>query len=118
MTKALSAGLIALLLLGMRPDQPTSATPTFATQAPEVLFYYSWYYDYDRYNPVGTTNTVNGEMARLRNIYPGNTFSATPAWGLHEYEYGFFLYFPLAVIYSDLSTSLTVNKPDSTASQR
>lgn len=101
MKKALSAGLIALML-AVWPSQPTTATPPPATQATvKALFLYTWYYDYDAYDPVGTVNTVNAEMTRLRNAYPNYTFSAMPAWGLHEYEYGFFLFFPMVTIYSD-----------------
>jgi hypothetical protein len=101
MKKALSTGLIALLL-ALWPGQPTVATPQPATPATaKVLFYYTWFYDYDGFYPTGTVNTVNAEMARLRSIYPSYVFSATPAWGLHEYEYGFFLFFPMAIIYSN-----------------
>ncbi|MBO9561991.1 MAG: hypothetical protein J7621_04425 [Niastella sp.] len=102
MKKALSLGIITLLL-ALCPGQSITATPQPAAPATsKALFIYTWYYDYDAYYPVGTTNTVNGEMQRLRNANPGYTFSATPAWGLHEYEYGFFLFFPIAIIYSDL----------------
>ncbi len=101
MKKALSLGIITLLL-ALWPSHPGSATPPPATQTPKALFIYTWYYDPDGYDPTGSTNTVNAEMARLRTVHPGYTFSATPAWGLHEYEYGYFFFFPLAIIYSDV----------------
>lgn len=115
MKKALSLGIITLAILFL-PGQKTEATQQETLQAPEKLLYYTWYYDMDATSPVGTENTVNGEMQRLRALHPGYIFTAQPQWPCIEYEYGYLGYF-YAFIYSDLPFALNANNGDSAARQ-
>jgi hypothetical protein len=112
MKKALSLGIMTTLLIVLFSGQKTTATQQPA-QA-EAFINYTWYYDMDGYQPVGTVSTVNAEMQRLRNLHPYYTFSAAPSLGLLEYEYGYFGYV-YAFIYSDLGLSLNANSRDSAA---
>ena len=67
-----------------------------------ALVNYAWYADEDFVYPVGTYSDINAEMSRLRNLFPYNTFSATPFGMLDAYEYGYNEYSNTLIIYSDL----------------
>lgn len=125
MKKALSLGMIVTLLVVLHPSQKiiatqqlppqpqTSPQTTKEQQAKKGFIYYTWYYDQDATVPVGTESTVTTEMSRLRALYSYYTFSATPAWGLHEFEYGYYIYYS-AIIYSDCPfTPMGLNSRDS-----
>lgn len=90
------------LVIFLWPGQSSTAWHQPADAAPAAFFPYTWYYDEDMTQPVGTVATVSAEMDRLRLIYPGNVFSSSYSSGLSAYEYGYYSYYPAAIIYSDL----------------
>jgi hypothetical protein len=67
-----------------------------------ALVNYAWYIDEDFMVPVGTYSDINAEMSRLRDLFPYNTFSATPFGMLNPYEFGYNEYSNTLIIYSDL----------------
>lgn len=83
------------------PDGPKAVPPDTANTS-QALFTYTWYFDQAKNHPTGTVNTVSDEMEFLRDNFAGNIFSSSPSSGLTAYQYGYFYYYPAAVIYSDL----------------
>lgn len=84
--------------------QPASSTSsTFSPREKgSMLVNYDWYYDDELTQPVGAYSDVNTEVVRLRNMFPANVFSTTPTGTTHQYEYGYYQFAPLSIIYSDL----------------
>ena len=64
---------------------------------------YLWFTDIDLTNPTGSFCDIWYEIARLRNSYPGYSFSHLGYAGLNEFEFGFSAPLYFAVIYSDLN---------------
>jgi len=64
--------------------------------------YYIWYTDIDLSNPAGSYCTVWDEITRLRNSFPGYSFSHIGYAGLNDFEYGFSAPYYFVTIYSDL----------------
>ncbi|NII27778.1 hypothetical protein HB364_22030 [Pseudoflavitalea sp. X16] len=95
--------LVIFLCLG----NPSTARHQAANNTSSAFFPYTWYYDVDMNDPVGAVSYVNTEMERLRDIYPGNVFQSSHSSGLREYEYGYFYYYPAAIIWTDLPYALT-----------
>jgi hypothetical protein len=75
-------------------------TPKAETKTTGLL--YLWFLDIDLLDPVGSFSDINTELARLRTLFPGYTFSATPTPGLRAFEFGFYPLLTIAIIYSDL----------------
>jgi hypothetical protein len=70
----------------------------------KVLLSYTWFLDENMTDcPTGTVSAVNTEISRLRNLYPGYIFSASPGFGLSQFEFGYHAIFIDAVIYSNLN---------------
>ena len=109
MKKKLSL-VAATMLMFLWPYHPSTAYHQPETGKPSAFFYYTWYYDDDEQYPTGTVSTINTELELLRNTFSGNVFSSSPSAGLTAYEYGFFLYYPAAIIYSDLPYQLNRNR--------
>lgn len=63
---------------------------------------YLWFTDADLTNPTGTYCDIWYEMERLRNSFPGYSFSHMPYAGLNDFEYGFSNPYYFATIYSNL----------------
>jgi hypothetical protein len=63
---------------------------------------YLWFTDIDLTDPTGTYCDIWYEMERLRNIFPGYSFSHYNYGGLLEFEYGFSSPLYFATIYSNL----------------
>lgn len=103
MTQVAAATLLLCLWIG----QPTTAYTTQEHRTAADFFPYTWYYDADMTEPVGTVSYVNTEMERLRALYPGNVFSSSYSSGLRQFEYGYYYYYPAAIIYTDLPWALT-----------
>lgn len=92
------------ILLGMAflcTHQKIEAGDKVNTRSENKLINYTWYYDPDYTDAVGVVNSLNAELARLRSTYTSNVFSATPAIGLVEYEWGYFNILTTTIIYSD-----------------
>ena len=79
-----------------------TSSPKTPAKHNAALYTYTWYYDPDFVNPVGSVSDINTEINRLRNIYPFNTFSTSPGGVLQGYEWGYYQYSTTAIIYSDL----------------
>lgn len=80
----------------------TSGTPTHAPTPPSAaqennLLWYTWYWDDEGTQPVGTQGPVGQEIARLQTLYPNNSWSSNPFSGSHQYEYGFYAYYMQAI---------------------
>jgi hypothetical protein len=63
---------------------------------------YLWFNDIDLTDPTGSYCDIWYEMQRLRNCYPGYSFSHIGYAGLYEFEFGFSAPLYYATIYSDL----------------
>ncbi|THU39248.1 hypothetical protein FAM09_12095 [Niastella caeni] len=63
---------------------------------------YLWFTDIDLTNPTGSYCDIWYEMQRLRNSFPGYSFSHVHYAGLNEFEFGFSAPLYFATIYSDL----------------
>ena len=63
---------------------------------------YLWFTDIDLTDPAGSYCDVWAEMARLRQSFPGFSFSHVGYAGLLEFEFGFSAPLYFATIYSDL----------------
>jgi hypothetical protein len=63
---------------------------------------YLWYMDIDLTDPTGSYCDIWYEMQRLRNAYPGYSFSHFNYGGLHPFEWGFASPLYFATIFSDL----------------
>lgn len=105
MKKILSAAaLAAILLLQANVLPPKSshlqASGLMSPQEQRRLTY-EWYDDPWFYSFTGSLRTINDELARLRNLYPGYTFSGTPGAGLSGFEWGYYPDYVTAVIYSN-----------------
>lgn len=109
MKKMISLVVVTTLMF-LWPYHPSTAYHQLEKGKPAAFFYYTWYLDEDMQNPTGTESTINTEMERLRDVYSGNVFSSSPSLGLTEYEYGYFMYYPAAIIYSDLPYQLNRNQ--------
>lgn len=84
------------------PNNPSVARHQQVNSAPAAFFNYTWYLDTEMENPVGTVSTVNVEMNRLRNLHPSYVFQSTFTLGLREMEFGYYSYYPAAVIYTNM----------------
>lgn len=91
MKKGFFAAAIAAIVLLQGAALPTRSTVFPAAKAPadKVLLDYSWYSDPDFISFTGQVSTVNTELSRLRSLYSGYVFSATPGTGLTEFEWGY-----------------------------
>lgn len=63
---------------------------------------YWWYNDIDLTDFTGSVTDIWNEMARLRNCFPGMSFSNYNYGGLTEFEYGYSAPLYFATIYSDM----------------
>ena len=63
---------------------------------------YAWYWDIDLTFATGTYCDIWYEMERLRNCFPGNSFSHYNYGGLLQFEFGYSAPLYFATIYSDL----------------
>ncbi|WP_207514004.1 hypothetical protein [Longitalea luteola] len=63
---------------------------------------YLWFTDADLTNPTGTYCDVWYEMERLRNSFPGYSFSHVHYAGLKAFEYGYSAPYYYATIFSNL----------------
>ena len=67
-----------------------------------ILINYTWYSDEDMTDPTGTISDVATELNRLRSNYPSNVFSSVPGGNLYAFEWGYYQFSPVKIIYSDL----------------
>jgi len=67
---------------------------------------YAWYYDPLLIYAVGSYSSVSTEILRLYDMFPGYIFSSTWYLGLHAFEYGYYPFLNVAIIYSDIDLSL------------
>lgn len=79
----------------------TPASVTVQQQSTRTIEYY-WYADEDLTDAVGTHNTMDQELARLRGVFPHHVFSETHYMGLNQFEWGYNPNFMTVVIYSNL----------------
>lgn len=105
MKKMLSLAAITAMLFfhgHAGPMQAQQATAVSIAQQLEAQrrVNYEWYNDPWYTSFTGSVKTINDELTRLRNLYSGYTFSATPGGGLYAFEWG---YHPVygSVIYSN-----------------
>jgi hypothetical protein len=66
-----------------------------------ALVEFEWYNDFYYTDYTGVTSSVSNELARLRDIYSGYVFSASPAMGLSPFEWGYHPYYANTIIYSN-----------------
>lgn len=94
---------ISLVLGNASParDQQEKAGVAAIHAAEQRRITYTWYYDPGFYSFTGSISTINAELTRLRSLYSGYTFSASPGTGLYEFEYGHHPNYVTAVIYSN-----------------
>ncbi|AXY74768.1 hypothetical protein D3H65_12580 [Paraflavitalea soli] len=92
----------ATIVLFFYPDNTSSARYSQSNGQLTNLFVYSWYYDQGGTDPTGTLATISDEVESLREIYSGYVFTSTPTMGLREFEFGYFSYYPAAVIYTNM----------------
>lgn len=100
--------VMAIAFLLLWPPASSHNVTTSAAQdasvyrAPSALLNYTWYYDQYKSWPVGVTSSAEAELTRLRSLYAYNVFTTSAASGYPAYEWGYFLFYPPAIIYSDL----------------
>lgn len=111
---------IAFLLLWPPAVSNSLTTPApqdaSANRTSSALLNYTWYYDQYKSWPVGVTSSAEAELTRLRSLYAFNVFTTSPASGYPAYEWGYFLFYPPAIIYSDLGY-YAASSSDSAASR-
>jgi hypothetical protein len=71
-------------------------------QSYALSYDYLWFNDADLTDPTGSYCDIWYEMQRLRNAYPGYSFSHYNYGGLLQFEFGFSAPQYFATIYSDL----------------
>ena len=90
------------MLIFLWPSNHSVARHQQVNSIPAAYFNYTWYLDTELENPVGTVSTVNAEMVRLRNAHSAYVFASTFSLGLREMEFGYYSYYPAAVIYTNM----------------
>lgn len=102
--------MIAILVLACTFSVATANTNTKANafvqpfdQSYAMVTTYLWFTDIDLTNPTGSYCDIWYEMNRLRNLFPGFSFSHSHYAGLTEFEFGYAAPWYFATIYSDLS---------------
>ncbi len=85
----LVAAMAAILLVqgNALPTQNLSAAP--GVDAAQRRLTYNWYSDPGFLSYTGEYSTINEELTRLRNLYSGYIFSASPGSGLYAFEWGY-----------------------------
>lgn len=100
MKKILSLSLVAIFGIFFQGNTSSTTFPGPLIEKSKFLTY-TWYYDADMMDPVGTESTTGVEIDRLRDLYPFNVFSSTFSIGLHAYEFGYYSPFITSTIYSN-----------------
>lgn len=97
--------IIALLLVValFSSAQPPVAEPPVSVNgfsAPVAGIKYTWYYNSDFTDPVGSVNEAGNEVIRLSFQFPGVSFAGNYQIGYIEYQYGYFNSSITTIIYS------------------
>jgi hypothetical protein len=94
--------ILTLMLIVLTIDSSFANKKFHADEKKPALVNYTWYYDADFSEAVGSTSEVNTELNRLRNLFPSYTFSSSPSPGMYAYEYGYYPFYVVPVIYSNI----------------
>lgn len=106
MQRSILLAAVAIIAMALQAGTSPAArngnktAPSKVTSA-KVLLSYTWYLDESLTDPTGTVSAVNTEITRLRNLYPSYIFSASPGFGLSQFEFGYHPVLTDAVIYSN-----------------
>lgn len=100
MKKIISLLLVVALFSSAQPPVADTKVVANTFSAPVPGINYTWYYNSNFTDPVGSVNEPGNEVIRLSYQFPGIAFSPSYQIGYLEYQYGYYNSSITTVIYS------------------